>query len=175
MKIRIPEILEEGLHIVTVRSPEWLVNIPEMASSQAETHISSDLNFDLLITKEMREILVVGTIAFTLHTACARCLADVNITISPKVRLILTPKVQFKEDSDYDSEIDYGSYEGDEIEIDDYLREVVALGLPVKVLCSEDCRGLCPLCGANLNIGECSCTEKGAYSRFEVLRGLKIS
>ncbi|MEM4409879.1 MAG: DUF177 domain-containing protein, partial [Candidatus Caldarchaeum sp.] len=142
---------------------------------QEETHISSDLNFDILITKETREILVVGTIAFNLHTICARCLVDVDIAISPKVHLILTPKVQFKEDLDYDSEIDYGSYEGDEIEIDDYLREVVALGLPMKVLCREDCKGLCPLCGANLNLGECSCPDKGTYSRFEVLKGLKIS
>lgn len=52
--------------------------------------------------------------------------------------------------------------------------EQFMLSLPVSPLCREDCRGLCPQCGANLNIAPCSCKDNGGDQRFAALRGLKI-
>jgi uncharacterized protein len=53
---------------------------------------------------------------------------------------------------------DVQSYLGDEIDLNDIVREHVLLGLPMSPVCREDCRGLCPQCGAELNLGPCGCT-----------------
>jgi uncharacterized protein len=70
-------------------------------------------------------------------------------------------------------ELDAGWYRGSEIDLTRFLREVVALALPVQPLCREDCRGLCPRCGADRNLERCACAEVKASSPFAVLRRLK--
>ncbi len=173
MKIRVSEIPESGLHLVTDRKPDWLSNIPELSSSEQETHLTSDIHLDLLVTKDNRDISVEGTITLTLQTPCSRCMEIVRLTLRPGVHLILTPGIKFGDDSDPESNIDYSTYEGEEVEIGDYLREVLAMDIPYKVLCREECKGLCPTCGANLNFGDCSCRQQWVDERFQVLKKLK--
>ena len=55
-----------------------------------------------------------------------------------------------------------------------FFREEIALAVPVQILCKEDCRGLCPSCGANLNLAPCNCVQKTGDPRLAVLRQLKL-
>jgi uncharacterized protein len=71
------------------------------------------------------------------------------------------------------AELDTVFYSDDLIETDDLLREQLILNLPMKPLCSPDCKGFCPRCGADLNISGCGCETKETDSRFEVLKQLK--
>ena len=61
-------------------------------------------------------------------------------------------------------------FEGDEIDLDPYVFEEVMLNIPIKALCSESCKGMCPTCGKNLNIGECQCEKAGASVLAEKLK-----
>lgn len=171
MKVRVSDIGSEGLHIAASRKPEWLTNIPELASNPDDTHLSSNIKFDLQLVKVLKEVTVYGNISFSIKSFCARCLRDVDLTLSPRVNLVLSPVYNPEEK---DKDVDYETYSGDEFDLGVYLRELIAMSLPIKVLCVEDCKGLCQNCGANLNHGACSCKEDRLDPRFAVLRGLKI-
>jgi uncharacterized protein len=172
MKVRLSDIGKDGLHIVTFREPEWLTNIPELASDGEITHLSSNINFDLRLVKILREINVYGSIRFSIESLCARCLSSVDLTLSPEVRLILSPAGTPEEKIEED--VDYETYSGDEFDLGNYLREIIALSLPIKVLCREECKGLCPNCGANLNEEVCSCKDGWIDPRFRILKSLKV-
>jgi uncharacterized protein len=64
-------------------------------------------------------------------------------------------------------------YQGEGLLLEDALREQVLLALPLKVICREDCRGLCPHCGTNLNIGQCSCAEPAEDPRWAALKDIR--
>ncbi|HSE84143.1 MAG TPA: DUF177 domain-containing protein [Thermodesulfobacteriota bacterium] len=173
MKIKVSDISETGLHILTFRKPEWLINVPDLISGEDGTNLSSNLNFDLRVTRVLKEVAVQGKIWFSIESPCARCLRDVDLIITPEVNLVLSPG-NVSDEKDNKGDIQHEAYSGDEIDLGDYLREVITMSLPIKVLCDEECRGLCASCGANLNTRECSCREDWVDSRFGVLRNLKI-
>ena len=162
---------ESGLHIKTFRKPEWLTNIPELSSDEGDTHLSSNINVDLLLAKVLKEISVRGNIWFSIETPCARCLDTMDLILEPEVNLIVLPEYLPHEE---DEDIGYETYKGDEIDLGGYLRELIAMSLPIKVLCSEGCKGLCPNCGVNVNLEECSCKDNWVDPRFAVLRNLKV-
>ena len=83
---------------------------------------------------------------------------------------MLSPADKVKDVDD----VDHETYRGDEVDLDDYLRGLIAVSLPVKVVCGEDCKGLCPKCGANLNRETCDCEKQWEDPRFAVLKKLKI-
>ncbi|HQP29583.1 MAG TPA: DUF177 domain-containing protein, partial [Syntrophales bacterium] len=62
----------------------------------------------------------------------------------------------------------------DTLDLDPIVYEQILLQIPLKILCREDCRGLCPHCGANLNDGPCRCPEEAVDGRFSALKKLKI-
>ena len=72
-------------------------------------------------------------------------------------------------------ELETGWFRGDEIDLGSFVLEVVSLALPVKPLCSEDCAGLCPRCGARLAEESCGCERAGSSSPFAVLESLRDS
>lgn len=89
------------------------------------------------------------------HTVmpCDRCLTDVNVTIPVEVEVVVTEPDGFKELSE-DNELYMSGYE---LDGDAILHNELIMGLPMKVLCKDDCKGLCPVCGSNRNEGECGC------------------
>jgi uncharacterized protein len=95
----------------------------------------------------------------------------VDLPLLPQVNLVLSPVSTSQE---RDEDLDFETYKGEEFDLGNYLREIIAMSLPVKVLCREDCKGLCSNCGANLNLRICSCKDDWVDSRFTVLRDLKI-
>jgi uncharacterized protein len=171
MIIRVSDIGESGLDIATFRKPEWLTNIPELAMDNKDAHLSSNINFDLRVTKILREITVCGNVWFSIESSCARCLRTVDSIFTPEVKLTLLPEQIHYE---HHEDVNYQTYAGDEFDLGDYLREVIAMSLPFKVLCREECRGLCPYCGADLNLEGCSCMDDWVDPRFAALRNLKF-
>src|ERR1044072_582574 len=75
------------------------------------------------------------------------------------------------EDEEDDLETSY--YRDDQIDLNELLREQFYLELPMKPLCTEDCKGLCPQCGTNLNTGTCDCSAGWNDPRLAPLRQLK--
>lgn len=104
--------------------------------------------------------------AFELRTACDRCAEPIALDISVPIRHVLVTKLNDEEKND-----ELILIEAYRFDLDALVREDIYLSLPSKFLCSEDCRGICPGCGKNLNTESCSC-ERAADPRLEVLRQL---
>jgi uncharacterized protein len=72
-----------------------------------------------------------------------------------------------------DAEAEIGYYEGQGLLLEDTLREQVLLALPLKSVCREECKGLCPHCGKNLNENECSCVDEVEDPRWSALKEIR--
>lgn len=86
---------------------------------------------------------------FSIITVCSRCVADIEVTVSADESFYVFPK------SDA-TDIDY-FYSGESIELEDFIRELIVMNIPEKILCGEDCKGICSRCGTNLNDKKCDC------------------
>ena len=124
----------------------------------------------------IKDIRLKGDLATRLQMACARCLEPVQHEVVRRFDLLYRPQgsdARAEELSVTDAEAEIGYYKGDGLELDDVLREQVLLALPLKSLCREGCKGLCPQCGKNLNEGECSCTSEAEDSRWAALKDIR--
>ncbi|HWR43220.1 DUF177 domain-containing protein [Sporomusa sp.] len=113
---------------------------------------------------------VTGKIRATINQCCSRCLEDMvtilNVAFSEEYR-----EAEFEKSGEaLVQEINY--FSGDEIDITDLIRENILLAEPIKPVCSESCRGLCPECGVNLNINTCGCNSIKTDPRLAVLEKL---
>ena len=99
-------------------------------------------------------------------TVCDRCLEPISTVVSVPFEAVLADSVQDEED---DSII---VCEDDVFEPDELASSIFILELPSKNLCSEDCKGLCPSCGTNLNVSACSCCNDDIDPRLAALQKL---
>ena len=123
------------------------------------------------------DIRIAGDLKTDLEILCARCLEPVHYPIQRQYDLLYRPQGsdfggnKEVEMQDKDAAISY--YEGDGLELEDVLREQMLLAVPLKTVCKDECKGLCPQCGRNLNTGECECAQSASDPRWEALKGLK--
>jgi len=109
----------------------------------------------------IKDIRLRGKLSAGLELQCARCLEPVKQDVHREFELLYRPlgvDAGRDEISVTDAEAEIGYYQGDGILLEDVLREQLLLALPLKVTCADDCRGLCPHCGKNLNQEQCSCS-----------------
>lgn len=100
-----------------------------------------------------------GEINARMKCTCDRCGAEFELERKVKVDVPLIPAEESSDDfGDYESEA--YPIEGDWLDLDDLLETEFILDMPGKFLCREDCKGLCPKCGKNLNDGECDCRRE---------------
>ncbi len=103
---------------------------------------------------------------------CARCLAPVNGVFSLDFERTVTPEGMLTDEQIEDNVDEYIVLSGKELDIDEQLREELVLSFPQKLLCSEDCEGLCPKCGKPRREGDCGCPQKEIDPRLAVLKTL---
>lgn len=105
-----------------------------------------------------------GTVEACLDVLCSRCLREMTFPVLAEVEAI------FQKEESEDSYL----YEGDELRLDKMILDAISFELPAQYLCKEDCKGLCPKCGADLNTTTCGCkAEEGVRENpFEKLKGL---
>lgn len=171
MKLRVSNISESGVHIKALEEPEWLVNLPELCSEGDGIRFLSKIGIDLQVTRVLKEVTVTGNVQLSIQTSCSRCVEPVRIELSPYVSLVLSPADKI---SDEDDDLEHETYRDDEIDLSNYLMEQIAISLPIKVVCNEDCKGLCTICGTNLNQETCTCESEKVNPRFAILKNLKI-
>lgn len=108
---------------------------------------------------------------------CARCLEPFSMVLTSQYSTTLKPRPDFPsaegvELTREDLETDF--YDGEEIDFTSLVQDQVLLALPQKAVCREECRGLCPRCGKNLNREVCGCPTGFMDSRFEALKNIKV-
>lgn len=124
----------------------------------------------------IQDIRVVGDMSTRVEVACARCLEPVPRDVARSFDLLYRPQgsdAGRAEISVTQAEAEIGYYTGEGVSLEDILREQLLLEVPIKVLCREECQGLCPHCGLNRNQGSCNCVVKADDPRWDALRGLR--
>jgi uncharacterized protein len=132
---------------------------------------------ELLLTVEDGDVVAEGSFEAVGEGDCDRCSEPVTLRFAKSFHTILTPKGRDRVVAAtvelHEEDLDVGYYDGTGVETNDILWEQVALELPTKVVCSETCRRICPVCGKNRNREECSCTAGEAPGPFDILKNLK--
>ncbi len=126
--------------------------------------------------QDVEDIRVIGEVRAHLEFSCARCLAPVNHAVDANFDLIYRPlgvDRRADEVAITEAETEIGYYQGEGLLLEDVLREQVLLATPVRALCREDCKGLCPHCGRNLNVEQCHCEQHLSDPRWDALNEIK--
>jgi uncharacterized protein len=128
------------------------------------------------IQKDKSRFRLVGSVRTTLELPCSRCIEPYRLPVEASFDLRYWPMSEAAGGADAeigDDDLETSYYTDDQIELNELMREQFYLALPMKPLCREDCRGLCPQCGTNLNTGACSCTPTWEDPRLAALKGLQ--
>ena len=124
----------------------------------------------------VEDIRIVGDFSTQIEIHCARCLDPVLTPLGGSFDLLYRPlgaDAGKDERSISEAETEIGYYSGVGIELQDVLREQILLALPARAICREECRGICPGCGRNLNLEACACGEASRDPRWAALADLK--
>jgi len=124
----------------------------------------------------IEDIRVAGNFSMRVELVCARCLEPVSRDVAKKFDLLYRPQgsdAGKEELSVTAAEAEVGYYQGEGLLLEDVLREQILLALPLRVTCKEECKGLCPHCGKNLNVEQCSCAEPLEDPRWAALREIR--
>ena len=132
------------------------------------------LAFD--IVKDKAHFQLIGTVKTTLELPCSRCVEPFLLPVENSFDLRYQPHAVNTGEGEREIEEDdltTAFYENDQIDLRELMREQFYLALPMKPLCRDDCKGLCTICGTNLNRGTCDCKREWEDPRLAVLKTLK--
>lgn len=112
---------------------------------------------------------------------CDRCLEPYHADLDSEFHLYLQAKPSAEKDGgetevellDEDMEVEY--INRDRLNLDEIVREQVFLSLPMKSICREGCKGLCPVCGVNRNRAECACRKESGHPALQKLKDFKTN
>jgi len=163
MKVQVSDITDEGLDLEFQEIVK--VSVPLLLPAKVR----------LRLEKVASEVFAQGEVSTRMELQCSRCLRNfpkdmdmnINVVYHPLEELTGEEKHEVRED-----ELDMGFYRDDELNIQDLVAEQILLNVPMKPLCSESCRGICPKCGADMNVNPCRCEQKETDPRLAVLKKL---
>jgi uncharacterized protein len=170
MRFKINEIGEGGLPVDVVITSEWLAAAcPDLDARPAQI----GLKLKGRLMKSGDEYLLTANIRGALDTTCGRCLEAARVAVDAPLTVTFVPADEDEEVGDDAEVVGFG---GNEIDLSDEVRDEILLAIPLKPLCSEDCQGLCSVCGGNRNVTPCTCEaeQRRAASQFASLGKLKI-
>jgi uncharacterized protein len=166
VRLIISEIPEEGL--------DQELDLPVKLNNSLTADIAHVV---LKIFRLKKMVLIEGTINIDISLKCSRCCGDFvlplqNITFSDE----LNPAQEMSQEDEQEltnEEMDLSYYANDEIDLQELIKEQVMLSVPMKPVCSENCKGMCAACGKDLNAGLCECKEDVHDPRLAPLQQLK--
>lgn len=166
--IAVDDIPDTGLHLATTWDVAALVEILE--AQQEPFSVISPVELDINFLRSADTVIAEGTFQLLLELQCVRCLAMFVRRFRETFRYVLVPQTsqQARRQSDED-ELELAYYSEESIDIRPLIREQIYLAMPDYPHCSEDCKGLCPQCGANLNETTCTCMASPEWTQ-----GLRI-
>ncbi|HEX3558611.1 MAG TPA: DUF177 domain-containing protein [Pyrinomonadaceae bacterium] len=152
---------------------------PEELSLDEDEHarLTSPANVEGSASRKGEEIRLHGKINAEVEVLCDRCLAAVRMPLEVEFDAAFIPRESAALKAEnvelLPEELGLAAYEGDAVDLDELAREQLLLALPSRRLCREECKGLCPECGADMNAGECSCGRGEADPRWSALADWK--
>jgi uncharacterized protein len=178
MKINVITIPEEGLSVQFSLAGGLLRDFSSAAGPEGgqDDFVLEKVDVAGSIKRYRQSLSFTGHISTVLKTTCARCLEMAQFPVTADFSYTLLPAtVSGKDEVELQTEdLEIEHYEGEIIDLAPLIAEQVLLQIPMKVLCRESCRGLCPQCGANLNMGGCDCRKDSVDPRWAVLKNFKV-
>jgi uncharacterized protein len=149
------------------------------AADDEDYRVAAPVALRLTIHKDQDRFRLVGTLAATLELRCGRCLEPFSLPVDAAFDLRYLPEGAGLAEGDETADGELGDedasatfYREDEIDLAELMREQFYLALPMKPLCRQDCKGLCPHCGTNLNTETCECQTTWEDPRLAGLKAL---
>ena len=169
MKIRVDSIPGEGLRIERKIDPSDLEpDVPGHGLPEAFSFIGR-------ARRSSAGVMVKGNLTGSVRSQCGRCLGNFKMPVDAGMDIMFLPRSERADDEtelvDVDESFSY--YDGDSIDLLKEIKDLIIVSLPIKPICREDCKGLCPHCGADLNEGACRCGGKSGPSPFDELKELR--
>lgn len=175
MKLRVEDITADAKEI-SFSEPEGEINRTLGLGPIKEYHLNGPVRVALSYYRAGTELFFRGELKADTVATCARCAEEFIAPSSRSFRYVLAPRsIGYDGNADLRTEdLEFSLYEGEEVDLTPLIREQMLLALPTRPLCREDCRGLCPRCGANLNERDCGCSSESGDERLAVLRSIKV-
>ena len=157
---------------------KYEINEKPLVDAESGLKCVEPITGSIAFTNTGRTIDVRGKFSTAIEVECGRCLRPYTISVSGTIEEELplegmpwVPEVAEDEEELPEDEKE-PLFEDNIFDLDEYLRQSILVSVPIKLLCDEECKGLCPLCGANLNDGSCECQPEVTESPFGALASL---
>lgn len=171
MFIQIEELKEEPLRV------QHVYGVEELPFDHEDAFLAEPIAVDFTLTHKERDLQLGGSVATSVRFVCSRCLLEYTKRVATSFDLFYLPQPDSKgldEEMELKYEdMDVGFYDGIRLDVDLMVLEQIELSIPMRFICQEECKGLCPTCGADLNRGACRCPAEEPDSRLAVLLEFK--
>ncbi len=176
MRINISEILANPS---VIREFEVCPSFDELVLTHSSYPVSHKEPFTLKVSSSAGKLHIEGTTEIRLIIPCDRCLDEVETSFPIVIDIEVIPDKasdgtsDVPEDDDEIKDLDEFSFlDGCILDVDKLVSDEIVVALPTKVLCKEDCKGLCTICGTNLNHSSCSCDRSVGDPRMAAIRDI---
>jgi uncharacterized protein len=170
-----------SLQELQLRTVRFRVDIPpgeiEYSNNITQSSVLHAEGTAQLLNHSLGEIRIRGTLTVTGQGLCDRCLEAATFPIDNQFDLVYMPADEAEtapENEVGEAGIEVGYYEGGGLPLNDVLREVVLLALPMQLVCMEACKGICPQCGENRNQRDCDCHPAADDDRWSKLKSFRV-
>jgi uncharacterized protein len=164
--IEIEKLKPEPLHF------QHIYGLGELDLEHEDAILAQPVTADFVLTHKQQDLHVAGFVETAIRHKCSRCLKEVQTPLRARFDLFYLPQPAWKKDEEIELKYEdmvVGYYDGISLDVDLLVLEQLELTIPMKYVCREECRGLCPDCGRDLNEGPCSCKTAAPDSRLAVL------
>ena len=150
---------------------------PDEVGDERDTYcVVSPVDLSFEMHKDKDKFRLVGAAKAELELVCSRCLEAYRLHVDAPFDVRYLPATAASTDDEEqveDEDLGTSYYRDDQIDLNELLREQFYLALPMKPLCQDDCKGLCPHCGTNLNTSTCACAPAWEDPRLAALKSLR--
>ena len=183
MIIQLDQIKDQGLSRQYQLAPQDFPDVSVWEES-GDFKLHEPIRIEITLNRISGLIEVRGKFATRIAASCGRCLKPFDFDLDESFVLTFSNEPLTVHDAGADDEegIELSAEElglipftGDSLDLTEALAEQFFLALPVRPLCSEECQGLCPYCGIDLNDKKCDCAPPDFANRFSALRNIKIN
>ena len=172
------------LELIQLRQPETelhkLFQPADFADGDEEYRVIAPVDLRMVIHKDQERYRLVGTVKTALELVCSRCLEPFKLPIDQAFDLRFLPAGTVEPETDVDDEeievedddVSLTFYRDEQIDLSELLQEQFYLAIPMKPLCFDGCKGICPQCGTNRNTAPCDCNPQWEDPRLAGLKKL---
>jgi uncharacterized protein len=174
LRISVSKIPEGGMDLRFEKDGNWFRNfLPEADPSD---FVLDRIEVACTVRRMKESVFIEGTAATIVEAPCCRCLKMTRQPVNASFKYTFAPPpAQPKEEWELSAEdLDFAYYEEDTIDLEALIFEQIMLHIPIKPLCTESCKGLCPHCGIDLNAASCRCQAEPFDERLVVLKQFKV-